>query len=52
MRVDAVLDELGNRLEWIALRKRDDADRVPIIPDPKLAARVAHWVMVLTTLIQ
>jgi hypothetical protein len=37
-RVDAVLDELGDRLQGIALRERDDADRVPIVADFELAA--------------
>jgi hypothetical protein len=36
--VDAVLDELGDRLQGIALRERNDTDRVPVIPDLELAA--------------
>lgn len=35
-RIDAVLHELGDRLERIALRERDDADRVPIIANAQL----------------
>jgi hypothetical protein len=35
VRIDAVLDQLGDGLERIALRARDDADRVPIIADPQ-----------------
>src|SRR5213079_2188132 len=38
VRVDAVLDELGDRLQWVPLRERDDTDRVPVIADPELAA--------------
>jgi hypothetical protein len=38
MRIDAVLDELRNRLQWIALRERNDPDRVPVIADAQLAA--------------
>jgi hypothetical protein len=37
MRVNAVLDELGNRLQGVALRERDDAYGVPVIPDLELA---------------
>ncbi len=38
-RVDAVLDQLRDRLERIALRQRDDRDRVPVIADAEVAAR-------------
>src|SRR2546429_8821766 len=38
VRVDAVLDELGDRLQRVPLRERDDTDRVPVIADPELAA--------------
>ncbi len=38
VRIDAVLDEFGDRFQGITLRERDDADRVPIIPDAQLAA--------------
>ena len=38
MGVDAVFDELGDCLERVALRKRDDPDRVPVVADPELAA--------------
>ena len=44
VRVDAVLDELGNRLERIALRQRDDANRIPVIPDLELAAVAYSWI--------
>ena len=37
-RLGAVLNELGNSLERIALRERDDPDRVPVIADFELAA--------------
>ena len=39
VRVDAVLDQLGDRLERIALRQRNDGDRVPVVADPEPAAR-------------
>ena len=35
--VDAVLNELGNGLQRIALGKRNDADSVPVITDPQFA---------------
>src|SRR2546429_5858605 len=38
VRVDAVLDELGDRIERVPLRERDDTDRVSVIVDPELAA--------------
>src|SRR2546423_15662533 len=38
VRVDAVLDELGDRLQRVPLRERDDTDRVPVIAGPELAA--------------
>ena len=38
MCIDAVFDELGDRLQRIVLRERDDADRVPVIADLELAA--------------
>ncbi len=37
--VDAVLDQLGNRLERITLRQCDDRDRIPVISNLELAAR-------------
>src|SRR6516162_2345843 len=37
VRVDAVLDQLGDGFEGIALRERDNADRVPIIADSQFA---------------
>jgi hypothetical protein len=36
--VDAVLDELRDGLQGIALRERDDANRVPVVADAQLAA--------------
>jgi hypothetical protein len=39
LRVDAVLNELGNRFERITLRQRDDADRIP--PSESLQAIIA-----------
>ena len=38
MRIDAVLDKLRDGLQRIALRKGDNADRVPIVGDPQFAA--------------
>jgi hypothetical protein len=38
VRIDAVLDELRNGLERIALRKSDDTDSIPIVADPQFAA--------------
>lgn len=38
VRVETVLDEFGDGLEWIALRKRDNADGVPIVADAQLAS--------------
>ena len=38
-RVDAVLDQLGDRLERAALRQRDDGDRVPVVADLQPTAR-------------
>jgi hypothetical protein len=39
LRIDAVLDELRHRLQRIALRQRDDRDRVPVVADAKTTAR-------------
>ena len=36
--VDAVLDELGYRFQRIALRQRDDRDRIPVVADAEIAA--------------
>jgi len=36
--VDAVLDELGHRFQRIALRQRDDRNRVPVVADAEIAA--------------
>ena len=36
--VDAVLYELGYRFQWIALRQRDNRDRVPVVADAQIAA--------------
>src|ERR1700730_2657401 len=38
VRIDAVLDELRDGLERIALRKSDDTDSIPIVADPQFAA--------------
>jgi len=38
MSVDAVFHELGNGLEWIALRERDNPDGIPIVTDLELAS--------------
>src|SRR5881296_853399 len=43
-RIDAVLHELGHRFERIALRKSDDSDGVPVIPDAELACVTAVMV--------
>ena len=37
--VDAVLHQLGNRLQRAALRQRDDGDGIPVIADLQPAAR-------------
>ena len=37
-RIDAVFDQLGHRLERIALRQGDDGDRIPVIADAQIAA--------------
>ena len=39
-RIDAVLDELRHRFQRVVLRLRDDADRRPVVSNPKLAPRV------------
>jgi hypothetical protein len=36
--VDAVLDEFRYRFQRIALRQRDDRDRVPVVADAEIAA--------------
>ena len=36
--VDAVLDEFRYRFQRIALRQRDDRDRVPVVTDAEIAA--------------
>jgi hypothetical protein len=38
VRIDAVFDEFRNRLQGIALRERDDPDRIPVIADAQLPA--------------
>ena len=38
LRIHAVLDELGDRLEWVGLRERDNSNGIPIIADPQFAA--------------
>jgi hypothetical protein len=42
VRIDAVLDECGNCLERVALRERDDAECVPVVPYLELTAVVRH----------
>jgi hypothetical protein len=49
-RVNAVLDELGDCLQRIALRERNDPDRVPVVSDLELTAiellgchRASRW---------
>jgi len=39
--INAVFDELRDRLERAALGERDDGDRVPVVTDLELAARLA-----------
>ena len=39
-RVDAVFHELGDGLERVALRERDDPDRIPVVADPEFAAGI------------
>ena len=41
VRVDAVLNKLGNCLQWVALPKGDDANRIPIVPDHEFAVFTA-----------
>jgi hypothetical protein len=36
--IDAVLDELRDGLQRIALRERNDTDSIPVIADPQFAA--------------
>jgi hypothetical protein len=38
VRVDAIFDEFGDRLERVALRERNDADGIPVIADAQFAA--------------
>src|SRR5438067_939382 len=38
LRIDAVLDELCDRFQRVALRQRDNRDRVPVIADAQIAA--------------
>ena len=38
LRVDAIFHQLGNSLQRIALRQRNDGDRVPIVADFQFAA--------------
>jgi hypothetical protein len=48
-RVDAVLDKLRDRFERVGLGEGDDANGVPIISDPELAALVTLKVSWLPT---
>lgn len=43
MRVDAVLDELGHRLEGVALGESDDGNGIPVVADPKLPTLLPGW---------
>jgi hypothetical protein len=38
--IDAVLDKFGDRFQRVALRERDNANRVPVIANPQLSAIV------------
>ena len=38
LRVNAVLDKFRNGLEGIALRQRDDSNRIPVVTNLELAA--------------
>ena len=37
-RINTILDQLGHRLEGVALRERNDGDRIPVIADAQIAA--------------
>jgi hypothetical protein len=41
-RINAVFDQLGDRLQWAGLRQGDDGDGVPVVADLQLAARPAR----------
>lgn len=38
MRIDAVFDEFRNRFQGVALRQRDDPNRIPVVPNSQLTA--------------
>src|SRR4051812_14315254 len=38
LRINAVFDQLGDRLQWAGLRQGDDGDGVPVVADLQLAA--------------
>ena len=42
LRINAVFDQLGDRLQWAGLRQGDDSDGVPVVADLQLAARPAR----------
>src|SRR6516225_746018 len=42
LRINAVFDQLGDRLQWAGLRQGDDGDGVPVVADLQLAARPAR----------
>ena len=42
LRINAVFDRLGDRLQWAGLRQGDDSDGVPVVADLQLAARPAR----------
>ena len=41
LRINAVFDQLGDRLQWAGLRQGDDGDGVPVVADLQLATRPA-----------
>src|SRR6266403_1500335 len=43
MRVDAVLDKFSDRFERIALRERNDPNRIPVVTNAQLAAVLALY---------
>src|SRR5436189_2952586 len=38
LRINAVFDQLGDRLQWAGLRQGDDGDGVPVVANLQLAA--------------
>ena len=41
-RVDGILDQLGDGLERIRLRKRNDRDRIPVVADAEFAPLIGR----------